>query len=149
MALSGYRTRRHFTITPEPSGLVGDTGQHRFVVHEHHARRLHYDFRLELNGVLASWAVPKGPPLRTGVRRLAVRVEDHPVDYIDFEGTIPEGQYGAGMVRIWDRGTYTLLKADADELKFVLHGDKLRGPYALIRLENRPKDWLLLKLKPG
>ena len=149
MATSGYRTRHHFARTPEPSGPVGDAGQHRFVVHEHHARRLHYDFRLEMNGVLASWAVPKGPPLRTGVRRLAVRVEDHPVDYIDFEGTMPEGQYGAGIVRIWDRGTYTLLKADADELKFVLHGNKLSGPYALIRLEKRPKDWLLLKLKPG
>jgi bifunctional non-homologous end joining protein LigD len=117
----------------------------RFVVQEHHARNLHYDFRLERNGVLASWAVPKGPPRQTGVRRLAVQVEDHPIGYIDFEGTIPPGQYGAGTVRIWDRGTYTLEEATPDELRFTLHGQQLQGPYALVRLRDQPRHWLMFK----
>ncbi len=121
--------------------------QQRFVVHEHYGRHRHYDFRLEWNGVLRSWAVPKGPPQKSGVRRLAVQVEDHPLGYIDFEGTIPASQYGAGTVRIWDSGTYTLEKSEPNELRFVLHGKKLQGPFALIRMENQPKDWLLLKLK--
>ena len=99
-----------------------------------------------MKGVLRSWAVPEGVPQKPGVRRLAVQVEDHPIDYSDFEGAIAEGQYGAGVVRIWDRGTYTLEKSDPDELKFTLHGTKLHGPYALIRMEKRPLDWLLLKL---
>ncbi|HEU0026416.1 MAG TPA: DNA polymerase ligase N-terminal domain-containing protein [Ktedonobacterales bacterium] len=117
----------------------------RFVVHEHHARRLHYDFRLEMDGALRSWAVPKGPPERVGDRRLAVQVEDHPLSYIDFKGVIPEGQYGAGTVAIWDHGTYTLEKRTDDELAFVLHGERLRGPYALVRMAHRPHDWLLIK----
>ncbi len=116
------------------------------MVQEHHARRLHYDFRLEMNGVLRSWAVPKGPPLKAGVRRLAVEVEDHAVDYIDFEGDIPEGEYGAGTVTIWDRGTYALEKSEPDQLRFVLQGEKLRGRYALVRLEKQPENWLLLKV---
>ena len=121
--------------------------QQRFVIHEHQGRHLHYDFRLEWDGVLRSWAVPKGPPQTAGVRRLAVQVEDHPLEYIDFAGTIPAGHYGAGRVRIWDAGTYTLEKAEPNELVFVLHGKKLQGPFALIRLEHRPQDWLFLKLK--
>jgi bifunctional non-homologous end joining protein LigD len=147
MPLSTYRRLRDFTLTPEPEGDVQRTGQRRFVVHEHHARRLHYDFRLEVDGVLRSWAVPKGPPLNPGERRLAVAVEDHPLEYLEFEGTIPEGQYGAGTVRIWDQGTYDLEKVEPNELKFVLHGQKLHGAYVLIRLENRPRYWLLLKRK--
>jgi bifunctional non-homologous end joining protein LigD len=147
MTLETYRVKRNFVVSPEPAGEVRDTGRQRFVVQEHHAKHLHYDFRLEMNGVLRSWAVPKGPPQKPGVRRLAVQVEDHPVDYINFEGTIPEGQYGAGTVRIWDRGIYTLEKSEANELKFVLHGEKLHGPYVLIRMENRLQDWLLIKLK--
>jgi bifunctional non-homologous end joining protein LigD len=119
----------------------------RFVVQEHAARHLHYDFRLEMNGVLRSWAVPKGIPLEPGVRRLAVEVEDHPVDYIDFEGTIAEGQYGAGEVRIWDRGTYAPEKLEPDELEFTLFGTRLHGRYALVRMKKRPQDWLLLKLR--
>jgi bifunctional non-homologous end joining protein LigD len=126
---------------------AGDVEQHRFVVQEHHARHLHFDFRLELGGVLRSWAVPKGPPARPGERRLAVVVEDHPVDYLEFEGTIPTGQYGAGTVRIWDRGIFTLETIGPNELKLVLHGEKLWGRYALIRLERRPRDWLFLKLR--
>lgn len=121
--------------------------QQRFVVHEHHASHLHFDFRLEMDGVLRSWAVPKGPPTEPGERRLAVQVDDHPISYIDFQGVISDGQYGAGTVHIWDRGTYQLEKRKADELTFVLHGERLHGPYALIRWRQRPKDWLLVKLK--
>lgn len=119
----------------------------RFVVHQHQARHLHYDFRLEMNGALRSWAVPKGMPQRPGVRRLAIEVEDHPLAYIDFEGTIPQGQYGAGTVSIWDKGAYTLEKAEPDELKFVLHGTKLKGAFVLLRMKNQPKNWMLLKAK--
>jgi bifunctional non-homologous end joining protein LigD len=119
----------------------------RFVVHQHQARHLHYDFRLEMNGVLRSWAVPKGMPQRPGVRRLAIQVEDHPLAYIDFEGTIPQGQYGAGTVRIWDSGTYTLEKAEPDELKFVLHGAKLKGAFVLVRMKKQPDNWMLLRPK--
>ena len=119
----------------------------RFVVHQHRARHLHYDFRLEMNGVLRSWAVPKGLPQRSGVRRLAIEVEDHPLEYIDFEGIIPQGQYGAGTVRIWDTGTYTLEKAEPDELKFVLHGTKLEGLFMLLRMKDQPQNWILLRPK--
>jgi DNA ligase D-like protein (predicted 3'-phosphoesterase) len=117
----------------------------RFVVHEHHARHLHYDFRLEMDGVLRSWAVPKGPPKESGERRLAVQVDDHPVSYIDFQGVIPEGQYGAGTVAIWDHGTYTLEKRTPGELACILQGERLRGSFALVRKERRPRDWLFIK----
>lgn len=123
--------------------------QQRFVVHEHHARQHHYDFRLEMDGVLRSWAVPKGPPAQPGERRLAVQVEDHPLGYITFQGVIPEGQYGAGTVRIWDQGTYALEKREPDELTFVLHGTQLHGPYALVRMGRRPEDWLFIKRAGG
>ena len=119
----------------------------RFVVQEHRSSRLHYDFRLEMGDVLRSWAVPKGMPVRPGVRRLAVQVDDHPLDYIDFEGAIPEGEYGAGVVKTWDRGTYTLTDQDSDEIKFALRGEKLRGPYALVKMVASPADWLLMKMK--
>ena len=128
----------------------------RFVVQMHRATRLHYDFRLEADGVLASWAVPKGPTLAPGDRRLAMHVEDHPLDYRDFEGNIPAGQYGAGSVIVWDRGTYTLAEGDdpADEIangkiKFVLHGKKLRGEFTLVKIKQREGEhgdpWLLIK----
>jgi bifunctional non-homologous end joining protein LigD len=146
-ALEAYQTKRNFTSTPEPKGEIRDSEERRFVVQEHHASHLHYDFRLEMNGVLRSWAVPKEPSQRVGLRRLAVQVEDHPIDYIDFEGIIPEGQYGAGTVHIWDRGTYNLEKARSNELRFMLHGKKLHGRYILVRMENHPRDWLLIKLK--
>jgi DNA ligase D-like protein (predicted 3'-phosphoesterase) len=145
--LEAYRSKRNLTMTPEPPGEVRDIGQSRFVVQEHHARRLHYDFRLEMDGVLRSWAIPKGPPQKPGIRRLAVQVEDHPIEYIDFEGTIPEGQYGAGTVHIWDHGTYTLEESEPGRLKFILRGMKLRGHYALVRIYKNPKNWLLIKLK--
>jgi bifunctional non-homologous end joining protein LigD len=145
--LERYRAKRDFQKTPEPEGKVRGDGENRFVVQEHHARNLHYDFRLEMDGVLRSWAVPKGPPQKPGVRRLAVQVEDHPVDYIGFEGSIPQDQYGAGTVSIWDSGTYSLEELNPDSLKVILHGSKLRGPYALVHLQKRPQDWLLIKLK--
>lgn len=117
----------------------------RFVVQKHHATRLHYDFRLEMDGVLKSWAVPKGPPAGSGIRRLAVQVEDHPVSYIDFEGEIAEGSYGAGRVEIWDRGEYELQQQEPDLLTFTLQGDRLQGEYALVH--TGAANWLLLKRK--
>jgi DNA ligase D-like protein (predicted 3'-phosphoesterase) len=115
-----------------------------FVVHEHHATRLHYDLRLESGGVLRSWAVPKGIPLEPGVKRLAVAVEDHPLEYADFEGVIPEGEYGAGEVKIWDRGTYTVEKMDEEKMVIGVQGARLEGKYVLIRLKDG-KNWLLFK----
>ncbi len=117
----------------------------RFVVQKHHATRLHYDFRLEMDGVLKSWAVPKGPPTESGIRRLAVQVDDHPVSYIDFEGEIGEGLYGAGKVEIWDSGEYQLQQTEPDLLTFTLHGHRLHGEYALVH--TGATDWLLLKTK--
>ncbi|MFB0514686.1 MAG: DNA polymerase ligase N-terminal domain-containing protein [Candidatus Bathyarchaeia archaeon] len=117
----------------------------RFVIQKHQATHLHYDFRLEMDGVLKSWAVPKEPPTKPGVKRLAVQVEDHALDYINFEGTIPEGMYGAGTVEIWDKGTYTLKTRRENKIEFTLHGSKLKGDYVLIRFRN--KKWLFFKKK--
>ena len=156
-SLATYRKKRDFAQTPEPSGRKATRkGSLHFVVQMHRATRLHYDFRLEADGVLASWAVPKGPTLAPGDRRLAMHVEDHPMDYKDFEGNIPEKQYGAGNVIVWDRGTYTLAEGDdpADEIakgkiKFVLHGKKLRGEFTLVKIKPRESEhgepWLLIK----
>jgi len=140
-----YQEKRDFTRTSEPAGEIADGRGSRFVVQKHQARNLHYDFRLEMEGVLKSWAVPKGPPVEPGVRRLAVQVEDHPVDYIDFAGEIPEGQYGAGTVEIWDSGVYKLEEHTPDRLEFELKGKKLAGGYVLVRTGG--KNWLLLKRK--
>jgi len=117
----------------------------RFVIQKHRATHLHYDFRLEMDNVLKSWAVPKEPPTQPGVRRLAVQVEDHALGYIDFEGTIPEGEYGAGTVEIWDRGTYTLKNRTDKMIEFTLHGSRLSGDYALIRFKDN--NWLLIRKK--
>jgi len=117
----------------------------RFVVHRHDASRLHWDFRLEREGVLKSWAVPKEPPVDPGVKRLAVEVEDHELDHIDFEGEIPEGEYGAGTVSIWDGGTYELLSEHDRRLKLALRGRRLRGEYVLVPLEG--KNWLFFRTK--
>lgn len=121
-----------------------------FVIHEHHARHLHYDLRLEMEGVLKSWAVPKGPSMNPADKRLAVMVDDHDLEYADFEGTIPEGQYGAGRVIIWDRGEFKLLKGSLEEgsLEFELSGNKLKGRFALIRMtKGKGNNWLLIKIK--
>lgn len=119
----------------------------KFVVHEHHARHLHYDFRLEMEGVLKSWAVPKGPSMNPSDKRLAILVEDHDIDYADFEGIIPEGQYGAGTVSIWDRGTYKLLGGDlrSGKIEISLEGKKLKGTFVLTKMKGRKKEWLLIK----
>lgn len=156
--LEAYQRKRDFGRTPEPAGLDGhpDGGAaERFVVHKHAARRLHYDLRLEHDGVLESWAVPKGPSLEPGGRRLAVRVEDHPLEYGDFEGVIPEGNYGAGTVMLWDRGRYRTERREAERLDFVLEGERLRGRWTLVRTGTRKaekaENWLLIKRsdRPG
>ena len=122
----------------------------RFVVQKHRARTLHYDFRLERDGVFRSWAVPKGVPEAVGVRRLAVQVPDHPLEYGSFEGVIPEGEYGAGTVEIWDEGTYDLLEWTDDTIGFILHGQRLRGMYSLVRFQRKgPRDWLLFRRSDG
>jgi DNA ligase D-like protein (predicted 3'-phosphoesterase) len=118
-----------------------------FVIQKHHARTLHYDFRLEMDNVLKSWAVPKEPSTEVGVRRLAVQVEDHALDYADFEGVIPEGEYGAGKVEVWDKGTYKLLSRKEKTLVFELHGEKLKGKYTLIQFSKEKKNWLLFRAK--
>jgi DNA ligase D-like protein (predicted 3'-phosphoesterase) len=145
MSLKEYWRKREFKKTPEPSGEERGGKSNRFVVQRHQASHLHYDFRLEMGGVLKSWAVPKGVPDESGVRRLAVQVEDHPVEYLDFAGTIPEGEYGAGTVEIWDKGNYELEQRTPDRLEFTLNGEKLSGGYALIHTGG--KNWLLLKRK--
>lgn len=162
MGLKEYTEKRHFEKTPEPSATEPHEGdQLVFVVHKHAARALHYDLRLELDGVLKSWAVPRGPTLDPAIKRLAVMVEDHPLAYREFEGVIPERNYGAGSVIIWDRGVYRhphardrkeseqLLLAGLakGDLKFVLEGERLRGEFALVRTGHDGKSWLLLKKK--
>src|ERR687892_1675973 len=139
MALEEYRKKRNFKETPEPAGKKGPRARKApplFVVQKHQARALHYDVRLEIGGVLVSWAVPKGPTLDPAARRLAMRTEDHPIEYFDFEGVIPEKQYGAGDVIVWDWGTWEPEETDdpagavaKGELKFRLHGEKLRGRF--------------------
>jgi bifunctional non-homologous end joining protein LigD len=161
MGLTEYKKKRSFSETPEPTGGKAAKNKLQFVIQKHAASRLHYDFRLEMNNVLLSWAVPKGPSLNPKDKRLAMHVEDHPFDYKDFEGIIPEGNYGAGTVIIWDRGTYEPLeaagsKAEAEKilrrdyekgsLKFILHGEKVKGEFALVRMKGREKNsWLLIK----
>lgn len=117
-----------------------------FVVQEHKASQHHWDFRLEMDGVLKSWAVPKEPPKEEGVKRLAVQVEDHDLGYADFEGRIPEGQYGAGTVKIWDKGTYDMISERKEKMVFSLKGKKMKGEYVLLKFEKAgPKNWLLFK----
>jgi bifunctional non-homologous end joining protein LigD len=157
MSLKEYNSKRNFKKTPEPGGAKSDTpeqsnkGLLRFVIQKHNASRLHYDFRLETrDGVLLSWAVPKGPSLDPRQKRLAVETEDHPLDYIDFEGVIPEGNYGAGTVIVWDTGTYTTERDIRQQfldgkISFILSGKKVKGSFSLIRIRQRQKQWLLIK----
>lgn len=145
MSLEDYRKKRNFSITPEPEGNVELSKNMRFVVQKHQATHLHYDFRLELDDTLKSWAVPKGPPTEPKIRRLAVAVEDHPIDYINFEGRIPKGEYGAGTVEIWDKGTFDLKERTDKAISFVLHGQKLKGDYRLVNFKDN--NWLLFKVE--
>ncbi len=160
MTLTAYNKKRNFKETSEPKGKTGKKNLSRFVVQRHNASHLHYDFRLELGGVLKSWAVPKGPSMNPSDKRLAVMVEDHPVSYIHFEGTIPEGNYGAGTVEVWDKGPFIPVDEDLEpisekqalknlekgELKFFLKGNKLEGGFVLVRFKT-DKNWLLIKHK--
>jgi bifunctional non-homologous end joining protein LigD len=162
--LSEYRRKRDFSHTPEPAGGVrAKSSRLAYVIQKHDASRLHFDLRLELDGVMKSWAVPKGPSLDPSVKRLAIHVEDHPIEYNEFEGTIPEGEYGGGTVMVWDHGTYTSADGSADpeaalregyrrgDLKVVLRGKRLKGSWVLVRTrgwgaaKNRKNQWLLIK----
>jgi len=159
MPLTEYRKKRRFDVTKEPEGKPRPKRRAKsklaFVVQKHRATALHYDFRLEWKGVMLSWAVPRGPSYDPTVKRLAMQVEDHPIEYNEFEGIIPAGEYGGGTVMIWDRGTWTPERPDVDtalkkgELKFSLEGEKLRGSWVLVRTRGRPGDskpaWLLIK----
>ena len=148
MPLEDYLKKRVFAQTPEPEGsqskLLSTPDFPRFVIQEHHSRRLHWDFRLERDGVLKSWAVPKGVPLERGIRRLAVQVEDHPLDYIGFAGTIPAGNYGAGEVLIWDQGSYAAAEYDDKKIVLAVLGQKVKGGYELVHTDGN--NWLLFKL---
>jgi len=161
-SLSSYRNKRNLSVSPEPTGEGSAAHSRRvFVIQQHDASSMHWDFRLQIGDVLVSWAVPKGPSTDPRDKRLAVRTEDHPPDYADFEGTIPEGEYGAGSVIVWDRGEYENLRSGDDkgsrsmkealrcgQLEFRLHGQKLSGGYALIhaRTGGDEKNWLLVKM---
>jgi DNA ligase D-like protein (predicted 3'-phosphoesterase) len=148
MTLKEYKKKRKFDKTPEPKGKIKKSNSKSiFVVHEHHATHLHWDLRLEMEGVLKSWAVPKSPPLAKGTKRLAIQVEDHPLSYATFKGTIPEGNYGAGEVKIWDNGEYELLKKYSNKIILEFHGKKLHGKYCLIKTNFRDrKSWLFFKM---
>ncbi|WP_318641131.1 DNA polymerase ligase N-terminal domain-containing protein [Flavobacterium ardleyense] len=162
MDLQTYNKKRDFDKTKEPKGRTKKSqGALRFVVQKHAASHLHYDFRLEIDGVLVSWAVPKGPSADPADRRLAVHVENHPMDYINFEGTIPEGEYGGGTVMVWDTGTYhaegnedikkdnSLMQKQIEDgsIKIVLEGTKLKGTWHLVKMKGDDKNWLLMKNK--
>jgi DNA ligase D-like protein (predicted 3'-phosphoesterase) len=163
MSLNQYNQKRNFNSTAEPEGEIKKSRNELiFVVQKHAASHLHYDFRLEMDGVLKSWAIPKGPSMNPAEKRLAIMVEDHPYNYKDFEGVIPEGNYGAGKVIVWDNGTYTIaneqetlstedkLKTDLQKghLDFVLNGKKLKGEFALVKMKIKQKNgWLLIKAK--
>jgi len=149
--LSTYVKKRKFSETSEPEGKIKKSLGKKliFVIHKHHASHLHWDLRLEMNSVLKSWAVPKEPPKTKGIKRLAIQVEDHPLEYAKFYGTIPEGNYGAGKVEIWDSGTYELIKKDSKKIEFKLNGKKMKGNFVLVKTNygNKPeKSWLLFKI---
>lgn len=144
MGLEEYRGKRDFRKTTEPRGNQTGGEGNIYMIQKHGATHLHYDLRLEMDGVLKSWAVPKVPPTEKGVKRLAVQVEDHPIEYANFEGVIPEGEYGAGTVEIWDRGEYYLKERTENKLVFEIEGTKLRGTYCLLRFKGK-ENWLFFK----
>ncbi len=152
MSLTKYKQKRDLKKSGEPLSSKDsskNTKENIFVIHKHHASHLHWDLRLEMNRVLKSWAVPKEPPKTKGTKRLAIQVEDHPLSYKDFEGEIPEGNYGAGKVEIWDNGTYELLEKDPKKIELNFKGKKLKGKYALIKTHygSKPdKSWLFFKI---
>jgi len=140
------KSRGSLARAPESEEQSGKGAGNMYVIHKHAATHLHYDLRLEMDGVLKSWAIPKEPPVEFGARRLAVQVEDHLLSYAGFEGTIPEGEYGAGKVEIWDRGTFKLVDRKEDKLIVDINGERLRGPYVLVRFKDK-KNWLFFKKK--
>ena len=151
MSLKEYQKKRNFSKTSEPRGKVKGTAskKHIFVVHEHHARNLHWDLRLQMRGVLKSWAIPKRPPISKNLKRLAIQVEDHPLGYAKFEGIIPKGHYGAGKVEIWDKGTFEIESAKPDKIVFHLQGTRLIGKYVLVKTKygaKPEKSWLFFKI---
>jgi DNA ligase D-like protein (predicted 3'-phosphoesterase) len=151
MSLDEYLKKRDFSKTTEPQGekkaSADDKVKERiYVIQKHAASHLHYDLRLEKDGVLKSWAIPKEPPTEKGVKRLAVETEDHPIEYANFEGVIPEGEYGAGTVEIWDKGTFNVEKWDENEIIVNINGEKLKGRYCLIRFKRQEGGWLFFKI---
>lgn len=151
MPLTKYHKRRNFSKTSEPAGgSKTNATKNVFVVQKHQASHLHYDFRLSINKVLKSWAIPKGPGLRPQDKRLAIMTEDHPLEYANFEGVIPKGEYGAGTVKIWDHGKWEPINnvqtgLKQRKLEFILHGKKMKGVWVLVGLKNQNKNWLLIK----
>jgi DNA ligase D-like protein (predicted 3'-phosphoesterase) len=149
MGLEEYKKKRDLQRTPEPSGRVKPGPiKHVYVIQEHRATHLHYDLRLEIGGVLKSWALPKEPPSEEGIKRLAVQTEDHPLDYAGFEGVIPEGQYGAGEVKTWDKGSYEMISRKEHKMVLRIHGKRLNGDYVILRLKQKG-NWLFFKKKEG
>jgi len=149
MSLVEYKKKRNLKKSGEPKSSKKKISSKIFVIHKHRATHLHWDLRLEMNRVLKSWAVPKQPPKSKGTKRLAIQVDDHPLSYANFKGIIPEGNYGAGKVEIWDNGTYELKEKDSKKIEFTLHGKKLKGNYVLVKTSygNKPeKSWLLFKV---
>lgn len=145
MSLDEYRKKRDFNKTTEPEPKIQPGSNQIYVIQRHDARNLHWDFRLERDGVLVSWAVPKEPPTKKGVRRLAIQTEEHPMEYASFSGVIPEGEYGAGTVELWDQGTYETIKWQEKEIIVILNGKRLKGQYCLIRFQQVKDGWLFFR----
>ena len=148
MSLAKYKSKRNLKKSGEPKAKIKKLKSKKliYLIHEHHASHLHWDLRLEMNGVLKSWAVPKQPPTAKAEKRLAIEVEDHPLSYANFKGIIPEGNYGAGKVEIWDKGNYELKNKDAKKIEIILHGKKLHGDYVLIKTGYARNSWLFFKV---
>ncbi len=154
MSLKEYKKKREFKETPEPKGKKKNSSRKKLIytIQKHNASHLHYDFRLEMDGVLKSWAIPKKPPKQKGTKRLAIETEDHPLEYAKFEGEIPKGHYGAGTVEIWDKGNYELISKDKKKIEFKLNGKELEGKYVLVKTsygkskEQKEKSWLFFKV---
>jgi DNA ligase D-like protein (predicted 3'-phosphoesterase) len=143
--LDEYKKKRDFSKTPEPEPEIKPSDGQLYVIQRHQARNLHWDLRLERQGVLVSWAVPKEPPNKKGIRRLAIQTEDHPIEYGSFQGMIPEGEYGAGQVELWDTGTFEVEKWEENEIIVLIHGKRLVGRYCLIRFKKVKDGWLFFR----